>query len=153
MKKFILIVFALFIGLNVYGQRRRNMNNIPQTNREPTEQEIAKFEREREERKQEYIANFLTTLEADDFQKEIIKQHLNSYYEAKMALYKMRFEREFKREKAIKNLDDTHFSELKDLISEGDMLKIKDMIQGDFNEKEVVKKKRKNKKKKNRKKD
>lgn len=153
MKKFILIVFALFIGLNVYGQRRRNMNNIPQTNREPTEQEIAKFEREREERKQEYISNFLTTLEADDFQKEIIKQHLNSYYEAKMALYKTRFEREFEREKAIKNLDDTHFSELKDLISEGDMLKIKDMIQGDFNEKEVVKKKRKNKKKKNRKKD
>ena len=67
MKKIILILFALFIGLNVYSQRRGNMNGIPQANREPSKQEIAKYKRLVEERKNEYIANFLTTLEADDF--------------------------------------------------------------------------------------
>ena len=79
MKKTVLILFTLFIGLNVFGQRRRDMNGIPQTNREPTEQEIAKHKRMIEERKNEFVANFLTTLEADDFQKEIIKQTLLSF--------------------------------------------------------------------------
>ena len=71
MKKVFLILFALFIGFNVFGQVGRNMNNrIPQTSREPSEQDIEKRDRMVKERKAKFIANFLTTLEADDFQKE-----------------------------------------------------------------------------------
>ena len=73
MRKTILLIFTILLGLNINAQRQgNNRSNIPQTNREPSEQEIAKYEREAEERKEEYIANFLTTLEADDFQKQII---------------------------------------------------------------------------------
>jgi hypothetical protein len=152
MKKIVFIAFVLFVGLNVYGQRRRgNMNGIPQTNREPTEKEIAKRQQMMEDRKNEYIANFLTTLDADDFQKEIVKQSLNSFYDAKMIILQTKFERTFDREQAIKQLEDTHFKELEELISEGDMIKIKEMIKGNFDEKEVEKKKKKSKRKKKKK--
>lgn len=154
MKKSVLVLFALCIGLNVFGQRRnRNLNRIPQTRSEPTEQEIAKREREMKERKDEYIANFLTTLEADDFQKEIIKQNINSFFEAKIAIFKTRFERSFEREQAVKKLEDSHFKELEELISKNDMKKIREMIKGDFNEKEVVKEKKKKRKKRKKNKD
>ncbi|WP_339751801.1 hypothetical protein [uncultured Winogradskyella sp.] len=154
MKKAVLVLFALFIGLNLFGQRRgRNTNNIPQTNREPSEQQIAKQKRQVEERKQAFVANFLTTLEADDFQKEIIKQTIITYYDAKIAILKTRYERQFDLEKDIKGLYDMHFKDLEELISESDMAKIKEMIKGNFDEKEIVKEKRKKKKKKRRKKD
>lgn len=147
MKKVLLILFALFIGLNVYSQRRSNMNDrIPQTNREPTEKDIAKRDKMMKERKEEFIANFLTTLEADDFQKEIIKQRLNSFYDAKVEIFKTKFEHAIDRETAVKKLEDTHFADLKELITEGDMAKIKQMITGGFDEKEVVKEKKKKKK-------
>ncbi|WP_299362454.1 hypothetical protein [Winogradskyella sp.] len=150
MKKTILVILALILGVSTYAQRRDRMGN-PIIPREPTEEEIAKYERLMEERKDEFIANFITTLEADDFQKEIIKQYLNSYFDAKGELMKVRYERSFDRQEAIKKLDNNHFKELEELISESDMAKIKEMIKGDFNEKEVKKKKRKKKKKKNKK--
>ncbi len=155
MKKSLLILFALFIGLNVFGQRQRqrnrDMNRIPQTQREPTDKEIANRKQLMEDRKNEFIANFITTLEADDFQKEIIKQTLNSYFEAKIALFEIKYEHHFDRQKAIENLEETHFKELEELISESDMIKIKDMIKGDFDEKEVKKEKKKKKRKKRKK--
>lgn len=157
MKKSILIFFALVISLNVFSQMqrqgRRNMNNIPQTNREPTEKDIAKHKQMVEERKQEYISNFLTTLEADDFQKEIIKQNINTFFDAKMAILKTNFNHSIDRRAAIKNLEDTHFVDLEELISENDMTKIKELLKGGFNEKEVVKDKKKKRKKKKRKRD
>jgi hypothetical protein len=152
MKKIVLVLFAFFIGFNVFGQRSRSMNNrIPQTNREPSKQDIEKRDRMVKERKDEFIANFLTTLDADDFQKEIIKQYLNSFYDAKIAVLKTPYEHSFDREQAVKKLEDIHFADLKELISEADMAKIKKMITGRFNEKEAVKEKKKKKKKKKKK--
>ncbi|RCT54114.1 hypothetical protein [Winogradskyella sp. KYW1333] len=147
MNKTVVAIVFLFLSLNVLSQTRRDRMGNPQVNREPTEQEIAKREREIEQRKQEYISNFLTTLEADEFQQVIIRQHLNSYYDAKLSILKTPFERSFDRANAIKHLENTHFEELKTLISEGDMNKIQDMIEGDFDEKAVKKEKKKKKKK------
>jgi hypothetical protein len=147
MKKLVLIIFTLFIGFSTYAQARRDRMGNPVINREPTEEEIAKYEQKLEERKDEYISNFLTTLEADDFQKEIIKQYLNSYFDSKKELLKVKYERIFDREQAIKKLDDTHFKDLEELISEKDMSKIKEMIKGNFDEKEVLKEKKKKRKK------
>ncbi|WP_179315443.1 hypothetical protein [Winogradskyella undariae] len=153
MKKIILILFTLFLTLNIQAQRSRrsSMGGVPQTNNEPTDKEIAKREREMEERKEEYIDNFLSTLEADDFQKHIIKQNINSYFDEKIAVLKTPFEHSLDREEAIKKLEDTHFIELKELISENDMAKLMEMIKGGFNEKEVVKEKKKRRKRKNKK--
>lgn len=155
MKKIVLVLFALLFGLNIYAQRQRgrgNMNRIPQTQSEPTESEIEKRKLEMEERKDEYINNFLTTLEADEFQKHIIKQKINSFFEAKIAIFKTNYDHSLDRQEAIKKLEDTHFTDLEELISESDMTKIKEMIKGDFKEKEVVKEKKKKRKKKKRKK-
>lgn len=151
MKKIVLFVFALFLGFNTYAQARRDRMGNPVIDREPTKEEIAKYEQKVEERKDEYIANFLTTLEADDFQKEIIKQYLNSYYDAKSELIRAKYEHKLDRKDAIKKLDESHFKDLEELISKNDMAKIKDLIKGDFDEKEV--KKKKNKKRKKKKKD
>ncbi|MFP4846873.1 hypothetical protein [Winogradskyella sp. PE311] len=149
MKKLVLLFFVLFLGFNLSAQMRRNRGarQIPQTNQQPSDQEIAKRERMIEERKAEFIANFISTLEADDFQKEIIKQYLNSYFDKKLAVLKLPFERSFEREQAVKKLDDSHFLELAELISEADMLKIKGLIKGEFDEKEQKKKKKKRKRK------
>ncbi|WP_299526141.1 hypothetical protein [Winogradskyella sp.] len=151
MKKTFLIVFALFIGFSTYSQVRRDRSGIPQTNSEPSASQIAKREREVEERKAEYINNFLTTLEADDFQKEIAKQYISSFFDKKIEVLKAKYERSFDRNEAVKKLENTHFKELEELISESDMTKIKDMIKGDFDEKEVKKKKKRKKKKKKKK--
>ena len=100
-----------------------------------------------EERKNEFIGNFLTTLEADEFQKEIIRQQLNTFYVEKIAILKTRFERSFDREQAINHLEETHFADLNELISVDDMAKIREMIKGNFDENEVKKEKKKKKKK------
>lgn len=153
MKKLGLIVLAILFGLNIHAQRRGgNLNRIPQTQSEPTEEQMAKREREIEERKEEYVDNFLTTLEADEFQKHIIKQNIMSFFEAKLAILKTRFEHYLEREQAIKTLEENHFKDLKALITEKDMARIDALIKGEFDEKEVVKKKRKKEKKRKRKK-
>lgn len=121
-------------------------------NNKPTESDKKKQEKKIEERKQEFIANFMTTLEADDFQKEIIKQYINSFFEAKIAALKIPYEHNIDRQEAIKKLENAHFKELEELISENDMKKIKDMISGKFKESEVIKDKKKKKKKRKKKK-
>lgn len=148
MKKTVFIIFILFAGLNVYGQmnRNRNPNAIPQTNKEPTEKEIAKQKRIMEERKSEYIDNFLKTLEADEFQKHIIKRSISLFYDKKVVILKTPFERNFERQQAIKKLEDAHFLELNDLVSEGDMEKIGELVKGNFKEKDEKKDKKKEKK-------
>lgn len=148
MRKLVFAYVVLVITGSVFGQSRRNItNSYPQTNGKPTEQEIEKYKKKIEERKEEYIANFLTTLEADDFQKEIIKLSLNDFYEEKLLILKKSYDTDIERKEAIKTFDDTYFLELKDLISESDMKKIKELINGNFDEKEATKKKKKKKKK------
>ncbi|MBU2921381.1 hypothetical protein KO504_08510 [Winogradskyella psychrotolerans] len=152
MKNTFLIIFLLFISLNAFSQRNRDIGRIPQATNEPTEQEIATREREVEERKDEYINNFLSTLEGDEFQKHITKQTIVSFFDAKLAILKIKYEHYLDRKAAIEHLEKTHFTELKELISESDMTKITEMIKGEFDEKEVVKKKKEKRKKKKRRK-
>jgi len=147
MKKVVLLTFALILGFSTYAQSRRDRMGNPIISREPTKEEIARYEQKIEERKDEYIANFLTTLEADDFQKEIVKQYLNSYFEAKKEVLKVKYEHSIDRKEAIKNLNDSHFKDLEELISANDMKKLNDLITGEFDEKEVKNKKKKKRKK------
>lgn len=153
MKKTILLLFALLFVISTQAQMRRNTSRVPQGSSEPTEEQLKKRAQEMEERKDEYIDNFLTTLEADEFQKHIIKQNINSFFEAKVALFKIQYEHSIDRKTAVENLEKTHFKDLEELISESDMTKIKEMIKGGFDEKEVLKEKKEKRKKKKRKKD
>ncbi|TPV32421.1 hypothetical protein FJ651_12730 [Paucihalobacter ruber] len=114
----------------------------------PNESQKERTERKIEERKQEYINNFLFTLNADDFQKEIIRQKLNSFFEEKIALGKQRYNRSFEYQEAVRKLEDNHFKDIEALLTEENMTKIKEMVKGDFDEKEVIKEKKKKKEKK-----
>ena len=142
MKKYILTISLLTI---------LSFNKSLSQNVLPNESQKERAERKMEERKQEYIDNFLSTLNADDFQKEIIKQKLISFFDEKIALSKQQYGRNFEYQEAVRKLEDSHFKDIEPMLTEENMAKIKEMIQGDFDEKEVIKekKKKKDKKKKN----
>ena len=152
MKKLFTLTLLFLVISSTYGQfgrqgRRGNMNRIPQ-NTEPTEAQIEARKKEMEERREEYIANFLGTLEADEFQKEIVKQSLNSFYDELKKFYDIKFESQVERKDALDKMIEKHFEEVKLLVSETDMQKINDFTKGKFDEKKEKKKKRKWKKKK-----
>ena len=113
------------------------------------EKQRLKYEAEIEERKQEYISDFIETLDADDFQKEIIKQQMESYFDELKKINLLQL-RKLDHEEQIQKLDDTHFTDLTAMITEAQMSKIMDAVKGKWNHSEEKKKKKK--KEKNRKK-
>ena len=122
------------------------LNNVYTQNVLPNESQKERIERKIEDRKQDYINNFLSTLDADDFQKEIIKQKLISFFDEKIALGKRPYNRSFEYQEAVRKLEDNHFKDIEALLTEENMSKIKEVIKGDFDEKEVIKEKKKKKK-------
>ena len=133
-EKYLLIVLLIIFLNTSYSQ-----------NTSPNESQKVRMEQKMEERKQDYINNFLYTLDADEFQKEIIKQKLNSFFDEKIIILKRPYNRSVELQEAITNLENSHFKDIVNMVSEDTMKKIIEMDQGDFNEKEVVKEKRKKK--------
>lgn len=106
-----------------------------------------KYEAEMEQKKREYINDFVGTLKVDDFQKEIIKQQMESYFEEFQKINLLGL-REFERKTYVQNLDDTHFKDLKAMITEEQMSKIMDALKGKWDHGEEKKKKKKDRKRK-----
>nr|WP_321224108.1 hypothetical protein [uncultured Psychroserpens sp.] len=109
------------------------------------EKQRIKYEAEMEKKKREYINDFIETLKVDDFQKEIIIQHMESYFEEFKKINMLGL-RDFERKTYIQNLDDTHFKDLKAMITDDQMSKIMDALKGKWDHGEVKKKKKKAKK-------
>jgi hypothetical protein len=118
-------------------------------NQEPSERDIEKQKEKAEERRQEYIDNFLSTLEADEFQKAITKQTLTDFYDKVQGFMKQEFDTTLERKDAFEAFKEKHFEELKTLISKADTEKLDEFLDGKFKEKEAKKKKRRKKKRKN----
>nr|WP_321225829.1 hypothetical protein [uncultured Psychroserpens sp.] len=112
------------------------------------EKDRLKYEAQMEQKKREYINDFVGTLKVDDFQKEIIKQQMESYF-VEFQKINMLGLREFERKTYVQNLDDIHFRDLKAMITEEQMSKIMDALKGKWNHSEEKKKKKKDKKRKN----
>ncbi len=93
------------------------------------------------------IHKFVSQLQADDFQKEIIKQKLNSYYVEQKAIYTNSSLKYFERDQKISDLNNSHFEDIKSMISDDTMDQIQLFIKdvGSTLEKQK-KKKKKNKK-------
>ena len=156
MKKAIVLFFVLLISLPALGQiqnqrlRRGGQNRlgIPQ-NQPPSDAQKELMKKKTLEQRQKFIADFVEKLEADEFQKEIIKSTLNDYTDKLEAFSKIKFESLIERQDAIKAFNAEHFAELKTLISESDMQKINDLIEGkkieDDDDKKKKKKRRRNK--------
>ena len=117
------------------------------------EKQRLKYEAEVEEKKQEYISDFINTLTVDDFQKEIIKQHMESYFDELKKINLLQL-RKLEHEEQVQKLDDTHFTDLNGVVAEAQISKIMDAVKGKWNhseEKRNKKKKNKEKKRKNKK--
>lgn len=152
MKKIYLLLGFLITVTTVSAQfqnnRRgvnRNIGGIPQ--QAPSEREIEKQKEKAEERRQEFILNFLSTLEADEFQKEIAKQTITDFFTKSEEFIKLPFDTSTERKDAYEKFRDSHFTELKTLISEADTVKLDSFLKGDFKENDAKKKKKKKRRK------
>jgi len=109
------------------------------------------IQRERLEKKfmedhNDRILEFIKLLNADDFQKEIIKQKIQSYYQEKKAILTADL-KYFEKDEQLKSLDINHFADIKDIVSEDTMNAIKNFTQN--NNSEIKKQKKKRNKKSN----
>ncbi|RKE95221.1 hypothetical protein BXY80_1407 [Ichthyenterobacterium magnum] len=125
------------------AQRRATQNRAPQ-NKAADKAKIERYKKELEKKKEKYVSDFVNSLNVDDFQKEIISQKLHSYFEKKKTLL-MTEMKSYKREELLENLDATHFLDIKDMVSEDTMIKIKDILKNKPKEKKEEKKKKKRK--------
>ena len=115
------------------------------------EKAMEKYEAEMGRKQEQYISDFLATIEVDDFQKEIITQTMKSYFEEFKKINMLQV-RDVQRQELVENLDNTHFKDLKAMVSEDTMSKIMDAVKGKWKqETNREKKKRLKKEKKNKK--
>lgn len=114
------------------------------------EKQRKEFEVKAEEDIDERMQTFVSELEVDDFQKEIIKQKFQSYYIERKKIYLDASLKYFQRDEKLRSLTETHFASIKNLLTDDTMEKIQSFALdgGQKLMKEKKKKKRKNKKKK-----
>ena len=115
--------------------------------------EIQKQREELESKVQENLENriqsFVTQLKVDDFQKEIIKQKLHSYYREQKDIYLNTSLKYFERDEQISILTNSHFDDIKNLITEDTMDQIQMFVKDVGTTLDKQKKKKKKNKKKN----
>ncbi|MEZ4792322.1 MAG: hypothetical protein R2783_02240 [Gelidibacter sp.] len=108
------------------------------------------YEKKAQEELDERIQTFISDLNADDFQKEIIKQKLDSYFEEKKAIYMNNSLKYYERDEQLLTLDNSHFTDIKEMVSDDTMKQIQLFIKDagtTLNKQKKKNKKRKNKKK------
>lgn len=119
-----------------------------QTN-QPSEQEIKRYKEEAEQQQQEYIENFLSTLDdADEFQKHVIKQKIESYFVEQSAIYRAPAADQFQKKEAIEQLKQTHFKDLEGVVSDETMSKILEAVEPNLDKIKAYKKQKRKKTKK-----
>ena len=114
------------------------------------EKQRAEYEKKVKEELDERIQLFTTDLEVDDFQKEIIKQKLHSYYEERKKIYLNTGLKYFERDEQIDALKSYHFLDIQEMLSDDTMVQIQSFISdsGTSFKDQKRKSKKKNKKKK-----
>lgn len=110
------------------------------------EKKKERYEAEVEEKKQKYINDLVKTLNVDDFQTEIIKQTMDSYFEKVKKIHMLNIPH-FEKMGQIEQLDVTHFNDLKAMISEETMDKILDALKGKWDQKKDKREKKRKKRK------
>lgn len=152
MKKIVLFICLFMVTASSFSQiGRRGANAVRRPlsgSSEPTDAEKENFKKQMKEKQQEFITEFLVKLEADAFQQEIIRTTLTDYFDKIVEFSKIKFKRQIEQKDALKAFNENHFAELKTLISENDMKKITDLIEGNNEEENDDKKKKKRKKRK-----
>lgn len=130
-----LLIFLLFFSVFTI--------NTAFTQNDEAKKQMEKMEKEMQKRQNDYVNDFISTLVVDDFQKEIIKQRMHAYFEAKKAIY-ISEPKQFKRDQLVEELDATHFLDIKEMITEDTMGKIMESVKGTAKSKDKKKKNKKN---------
>ena len=121
-------------------------NGFSQSQEEKQRQERLE---EAEERKNEYIKDFVGTLEVDEFQKVIITNTMNSYFDEVNKIIKYEIP-SYQKKTLIEELDAVHFNDLKTIVSEDVYVKVKEGVKMENykeNQKNIKKSKKRNKNK------
>jgi agmatine/peptidylarginine deiminase len=130
----VMLLFFLFCAIPCVGQTKEDA----QKQREELEAKAIENFNER-------VKTFLSDLTVDDFQKEIIKQKLESYYAKKKIIYTDGSLKYYERDEKLNSLDNYHFDDIKNMITEDKM----DQIQVFIKDAGTTLEKQKKKKKKN----
>lgn len=104
-----------------------------------------RYQEQVEENKQKFISDFLKTLDVDEFQKEIISQSIDSYYDEVVKLQKLGL-KSYEAKDALRRMRDQHFSDVKAIVTDDVMLKIEDAVTGKWDPKKEKKKRKKRRK-------
>ena len=121
-------------------------NGFSQSQEEKQRQERLE---EAEERKNEYIKDFVGTLEVDEFQKVIITNTMNSYFDEVNKIIKYEIP-SYQKKTLIEELDAVHFNDLKTIVSEDVYVKVKEGVKMENykeNQKNIKKSKKRKKNK------
>ncbi len=110
------------------------------------EKQRAAFEKKALEELDSLTQEFVSQLQVDDFQKEIIKQKIHTYFQERKKIYYNQHLKYFEREEQLSILTNTHFSDIKEMIIEETMEQIKTFVKDGGAEMKKEKKKKKKKK-------
>jgi hypothetical protein len=111
-----------------------------QTNNEARQKE--KYEEKVEENKQKYIQDFLKSLDVDAFQKEIIYQSIDTYFDevTKIQTFGLK---SYEMKDEIDKMRRRHFADVRTIVSEEVMQRIEDAVTGKWDPKKDKKKQKK----------
>jgi hypothetical protein len=110
------------------------------------EKDQARFERQIEEQKAEYIANIVNGFDLDEFQKHILTQQLHSYYDEVSKINMLEIP-SFEKTTLINDLNNTHFKDFENMLGKEFVTKLIEKAKGeDKTDQKKKKKKKKNKK-------
>jgi len=117
--------------------------SFSQTSQEKQMEEL-KIKVERD--KNAFIDALVTNLEVDEFQEQIIKQNLQSYFDEQQKVYALNSS-SYAQKEQLELLNINHFNELQNICSEDVISKIRVAVLDPIKYQKKNKKKRKNKKK------
>lgn len=109
------------------------------------EKQRAEYEKKAQEELDTRTQEFVSELQVDDFQKEIIKQKIQSYFQERKKIHYNQDLKYFERDEQLSMLTNIHFSDIKEMITEDTMEQIKSFVKDGGAE--MKKNKKKNKKK------
>lgn len=126
------LLFILTLQTTVFAQKSTE------------ERQKKEYEEKVEEQKQKFIQDFLSTLDIDAFQKEIIDQHMYSYFDEALKIQNLNL-KSYEMKDELDKMRARHFIDVKAIVSEEIMQKIDDAVTGKWDPKKEKKKRKKSK--------
>ena len=115
----------------------------------PTDEKAKeRYEEQVEENKQKFISDFLKTIDVDEFQKEIIKQSIYTYFDEVIKIKKLGLKTHEAKD-ALTRMREAHFRDVENIVSDKVMLQIEDAVTGKWDPKKEKKKRKRRRKNKN----